>query len=192
MEKIREDVVGGPSNVFRRKAVVDETFIPKSAKICKSFVAIDASQIYPYSICQPMPTSPYPRWDFDSETNRYTPQQSNTRSFENFVMSYFQRTRPKCEIESFFTTGRQKENDCFSVDGFCSHCNTVFEALGCFYHFCPCQELRLPLTEEEIQCSSKKRELDALRRPYIQTKRFQGYRNVGVRMVEAVQNIQYC
>ena len=30
-----------------------------------------------------------------------------------------------------------KKNDCFSVDGFCSHCNTVFEAMGCFYHFCP-------------------------------------------------------
>ena len=30
LEKIREDMVGGPSTVFTRKAVVDETFICKS------------------------------------------------------------------------------------------------------------------------------------------------------------------
>ena len=87
-------------------------------------------------------------------------------------MSYFQRTRPECEIESSFTTGRQNKIDCFCVDGFCSHCNTVFEAMGCFYHFCPCQELRPSLTEKDIQRCSKKRELDALRRHYIQEKGF--------------------
>ena len=44
-EKIREDVVGGSSIVFTRKAVVDETFFRKSTNICKSIVGIDASQL---------------------------------------------------------------------------------------------------------------------------------------------------
>ena len=44
LEKIR-GVVGGPSIVFTRKAVVDETSIRKSTNICKSFVGIDASQL---------------------------------------------------------------------------------------------------------------------------------------------------
>ena len=35
LEKIREDMVGGPSIVFTRKAVVDETFIRKSSYLCK-------------------------------------------------------------------------------------------------------------------------------------------------------------
>ena len=118
LEKIREDVVGSPSIVFTRKTVVDETFIRKSTNICKSIVGIDASQLYPYSMCQPMPTGPYTRWDLDSETSRFTPRQNKTRSFEIMVMSYFQRTRPECEIKSFFTTSRQKKIDCFSVDGF--------------------------------------------------------------------------
>ena len=170
--KLREDVVGGPSIVFTRKAAVDETFIPKSTNLCKSIVGIDASQLYPYSMCKPMPTDLYTRWDFDSETSRFIPRQNKTRSFDNMVMFYFQRTRPEGKIESFFTTGRQKKIDCFSVDGFFSHCNTVFEAMGCFYHFCPCQELRPSLTEEVIQRGSKKRELDALRRHYIQEKGF--------------------
>ena len=172
MEKVRDDVVGGPSIVFTRKAVVDETFIRKSTNICNSIVGIDASQLYPYSMCQPMPTGLYTRWDFNSETSRFTPQQNKTRIFENMVMSYFQLTRPECEIESFFTTGRQKKIDCFSVDGFCFHCNTVFETMACFYHFCLCQKPRLSLTEEDIQRGSKKRELDALRRHYRQEKGF--------------------
>ena len=172
LEKTREDVVGGQSIVFTRKAVVDETFIRKSANLCKSIVGIDASQLYPYSMCQPMPIGLHMRWDFDSKTNRLLPRQNKTRSFENMVMSYFHRTRPECKVESFFTVGRQKTIDCFSVDGFCSHCKTVFEAMVCFYRFCPCQVLRPSLTEEEIQRDSKNRELDALRRHYIQEKRF--------------------
>ena len=91
--KIRENVVGGPSIVFTRKAVVDETFIRKSTNICKSIVGIDASQLYPYSMCQPMPTGLYTRWDIDSETGRFTLRQNKTRSFKNMVTSYFQRTR---------------------------------------------------------------------------------------------------
>ena len=88
-------------------------------------------------------------------------------------MSYFQRTKPECENERFFTSSRRKKIDCFSVDGFFSHCNTVFEALDCFCHFCPCQELRPSLPEGDIQRGSKKRELDALRRHQIQAKGFE-------------------
>ena len=87
LEKIREDVVSGPSIVFTRKAVVDETFFRKSANLCKSFVGIDTIQLYPYSMCQPMPTGLYTRWDIDSETGRFTPRQNKTLSLEKKVMS---------------------------------------------------------------------------------------------------------
>ena len=94
-EKIGEDIVGGPSIVFTRKSVVDDTFIRKSANICKSIVGIDASQLYPYLMCQSMPTGVYTRWDFDSETSRSIPRQNKTPSFENMVISYFQRAKPE-------------------------------------------------------------------------------------------------
>ena len=61
LQKIREDMVGGPSIVFTRKTVVDETFIRNSEIICKSIAGIDASQMYPHSMCQPMPTGLYTR-----------------------------------------------------------------------------------------------------------------------------------
>ena len=56
LEKIPEDIDGGPSIVCTRKAVVNETFIPKSTNLCKSLIGIDGSQLKPYPMCQPMPT----------------------------------------------------------------------------------------------------------------------------------------
>ena len=46
LEKIREDVVGCAPIVSTREAVVEKTFIRKSAIPSKSNVGIDASQLY--------------------------------------------------------------------------------------------------------------------------------------------------
>ena len=150
LEKIGEDMTGGPSIVFTRKAVANETFIRKSKNLCKSIVGIDACQLYPYSMCQDMPTGLYTRWDYDEETQKFKATQNRVRTFENMVMSYFQATRTECKIESYYTTGKQNKIDCFSVDGYCNHCKTVFEAMGCYFHFCPCQEARPSLTDDDI------------------------------------------
>ena len=47
----------------------------------------------------------------------------------------------------------------------------LFEAMGCFYYYCPCQEARLSLTEEDIERGNKKREMDQMRKQYIKEKR---------------------
>ena len=112
-------MVGGPSIVFTRKSVVAETFKRKLSNLCKSIVGVNASQLFSYSMCQPIPTGLYTRWEYDSETQRFTARQNKSRSFEYMVLSYFQRSRPQCKIESNVTTDRQKKNDCFSVDGIC-------------------------------------------------------------------------
>ena len=65
--------------------------------------------------------------------------------------------------------------DCFKLDGFCTFCKTVFEAMGCFYRYCPCQETRPSLTEEDIGQGLKKREMDLMRKQYIKEK---GYKLV--------------
>ena len=177
LEKIREDMVGGPSIVFTRGAVVDEIFIRKSQNVCKSIVGIDASQLYPFSMCQPMPTGKYTRYEYeyDSELQRFKPRQNKTCSFENMVISYFQRNCPECKIESNINAGTQKKNDCFSADGFCSHCKTIFEAMDCYYHYCPCQETHPSLSEKEVERGCKRREMDEMWRAYISNK---GYKVV--------------
>ena len=169
-KKKREDMVGGPSFVFTRKAVVNENLIRDSTNWCKVIAGFDASQRYPCSMCQALPTGLCTRWELDSECGKFEPRQNKTRSFENMVMSYFQRVRAQCKVGSFYMTGTLKEIDAYAVDGFCGNCNTVFEAMGCYYHFCPCQESRPSLTEGEIQRGIKKRELDELRKQYVQEK----------------------
>ena len=160
-------MTGSPPIVFRRKAVVDQTYIRKSSNICKTIVGTDASQSYPFSMCQEMPTGLYTRWEYDSETDRFKARNNRTRNFENMVMSFYQELRPECKSQSFYTTGKQKKIDCFHVDGYCDHCKTVFEAMGCYYHFCSCQETRPSLSEQDIERGNKKRELDELRREHI-------------------------
>ena len=51
-DKIRKDMTGGPSIVFTRRAIIDQTYIRKSQRICKSTKGFDASQLYPYSMSQ--------------------------------------------------------------------------------------------------------------------------------------------
>ena len=85
-------------------------------------------------------------------------------------MSYLQSQRPEFTIESFYTTGKQKKTDCFSVDGFCAHCDKVFEAMGCYFHFCSLQESRASLSQEEMQRGNGKREHDELRSDYLRNK----------------------
>ena len=89
------------------------------------------------------------------------------------VLSHFQQNQPDCKIESNVTTDRQNKIDCFSLDGICYHCNIVFEAMGCYHHYCPCQEARPSLTDTDIEKGIKKRQQDEMRRDYIQQKSYQ-------------------
>ena len=163
-------MVGGLSIAFTRKAVVDETFNRNSGSVCISTVGIDASQLCPYSMCQPMPKGLYTRREYHTESNRSKPQPKEPRNFENMVMSYFQRQRLDCKCESFSTTGTQKKVDSFEADGFCAYCTAVFEAMGCFYPYCPCQEARLSLSQDEIERGHKKRGKDQMRKQCIKEK----------------------
>ena len=99
-------MTAGPSIVFTRKAVVDETYIRNSSNVCKSIVGLDAIQLYPFSMCQDMPTGLYTRWEFDTEMQKIKAIHNRTRNFENLVMSFYQESRTECKIESFLTSGK--------------------------------------------------------------------------------------
>ena len=118
-------------------------------------------------MCQPMPTGLYTSWDIDPETSRFTTWQNKNRSFENMVMSYFQRRRPDCEIETIITTGRPKKLlQEWWIFSSLQHCVRSHGLL------LSCQELRPSLTEEVFKRGNKKRELDELRRSYKEEKSF--------------------
>ena len=171
LEKKLEDVVARLSMVFTRKAVVKETSIRKSTGIQKSGVGIDAIQLYSYSMCQTVRTGLYTHWDLERETGRFDLNRTRPVALKIWS-SFFQRTRPDFKIECFYTLGRQKKSDCFSVDGVWSHCSSVFETMDCFYHFFLSQGVRPSLSEDDFQRGTKKRELVELGQSYIRDKGF--------------------
>ena len=71
------------------------------------------------------------------------------------------------------------------MDGFCGHCQTIFEALGCYYHFCPCRETQPNLNEDEFEFGIRKRESDKLRKLYLEKK---GYKVIEMRECEWWEN----
>ena len=95
-------MTGGPSIVFTRKAVVDRKFIRNSSYVCKSIVGVDASQLYPFSMCQDMPTRLYARWKFETDTQKFKARHNQTLNFRNMFLSFYQKIRPGSKIESFF------------------------------------------------------------------------------------------
>ena len=54
--------------------------------------------------------------------------------------------------------------------GFVDIATQWFEAMGCFHHYCPCQEARLALTEADIQRGPKTREVNEMRKKCIEEK----------------------
>ena len=66
-----------------------------------------------------------------------------------------------------FTQQELRKIDCFNVYGFCGHCQSIFEALGCFYQLCECHEVQNNVTNEDIVKGHRKREMDILGRYYL-------------------------
>ena len=87
---------------------MDENFNQDWTNLCKSIVKIVASKLYPLSICQAWPTGLYMRWELDSVSSKFELHQNKTRKFKNMVISYFQRGKPQCKVESFYMTGARK------------------------------------------------------------------------------------
>ena len=153
--KVRKDIVGGPSILFTRKSVVDETHIRKSTYVCQTIFGIDAGRFYHYSSRWATLTEFYIRYGFDAYLPWLKPRQKKSRSFGNTVMSLIQRKRSYSRFESCYRPGTQKKIDCFNANGCCGNYHTLFEAMGCFYWYCVCQEARPALTEEHIQRRTK-------------------------------------
>ena len=54
LEKRREVMFGRPFSLLTCKALVDEILVRESTILCKSIVGIDASLLFPHSMCQLM------------------------------------------------------------------------------------------------------------------------------------------
>ena len=70
-DKYRDDMNVGTSTVFTRKTVLVQIPITNSEDICKSGVGIDASQLFPFSMCQEMATGLCTRRELDTDSQNF-------------------------------------------------------------------------------------------------------------------------
>ena len=140
LQKIRSDMMGGPFIVFTREAVVGETKIRFPDKLCKTIIGIDASQLYPSSMCQEIPTGLYTRWEMDAELRNLHPFRMDVDALKiwRWIISKILDLNVQLKVSTLPENKTKSKK--ISVDGFCGHCDTVFEAMVWFYHGCDCQQ----------------------------------------------------
>ena len=159
--KIRENKTGGLLIVFTRKAAVDKTFIRDSSNICQSIVGIEAGQLTPTQYVKIF------QQDCIQDRN-LVPISENSRleitDLAIFRVWSYLFTKKQDKVAKLKAPGNQKKIDCFNVDSDCDHCKKVFEAMGCYYHFCPYPRSRPSLCGEDIEPGNKMCEIDYLRR----------------------------
>ena len=152
LQEIREDMVGGPSNMFTRKALVVKTIIQNLTNQCKLNVCNGANQLYPYSMCKPMPTGFYTRWYRNTDLGKFTPRQNKYRIVEYMAISFFQQMRPDCKNERFYTAGTVKKITISLLLGFVLSGALSLKLTDAFTIFAP-QEVSpsLSFSDEDIQ-----------------------------------------
>ena len=90
---------------------------------------------------------------------------------EKSALTLLITTKNGFQIWELLRNRNSKLTDCSTADGFWGHCNTLFESMCCFCHFCFRQEEQpAPPTEDDFQRRLKTRELFQLRKRFIEEK----------------------
>ena len=110
---------------------------------------------------------------------------------DNLIASSFQRAKPDCKFESFYTTYSRKKIDFFSVYGLGSHYNILLEAIGVSITFVP--------VGKQVRFSLKKTSNVKVKRENWtnwdldkKKKKLKNHFTVGEWLMETLQNSQDC
>ena len=120
-EDVRENFVGGPFTVFYAKQLFMKLLERENQQIRTShlwgLMQTNNIHIRRINLCPPIFIGIGISVQKQVESYLVT-SRPVTLNFKNVFLTFFQRTRPDCEIENFNTPGRQKKYDSFSGDGF--------------------------------------------------------------------------
>ena len=106
-EKTREVMTGWTSLEYNRKAVLDDFFIGDSPNTCKSIVGNDASQLYPFSMCEDMSTGLVGATSSDSFLKAY--KANETKGF-SLTSGLTVRTSSRIKITSIRSLFQKTDN----------------------------------------------------------------------------------
>ena len=104
--KFREDMVVGPSTVFTRKTVVDETHVRSSTMKGNAIRGLDASQ---FALTQCVNQCLLDCTKVISLSKLCEDSDPITTDLDASKMSYFQRMKLDCKYKSFHTKGTHKK-----------------------------------------------------------------------------------
>ena len=130
---VQQNIVGGPSIIFKREACANETLIRGQKNVVgKRVLGHDANGLYAYCIAQPMPTGCF--------VDRRVENSFKGIFREKYFNMYFWLDHvAECEnikIRHRLNNGKEVRIGPYCVDGFCAETNTVYEYNGCWHHFC--------------------------------------------------------
>ena len=153
---IQQNIVGGPSIIFKREAKAGESSIRNNPSVIgQRIMGHDANGLYAYCIAQPMPTGCYVD---RREENGFKPEICHRHMDMYFWMDYvadLDRITIKHKLNN-----DQKEVRIgpYFVDGYCAETRTVYEFHGCWFHFCAeCQTMSENPKTRERQIKARQR-----------------------------------
>jgi len=125
------NIVGGPSIIFNRFHMKDETFIRNNHNFpCKRILGYDANSLYLFCIGDKMPAGGFIRRKC---SNDFKPERRDKYEAMFYWMDWLNTTQ-STHIQHYRNNGKEKRIGPYLVDGFDNTTNTVFQYHGCFYH----------------------------------------------------------
>lgn len=130
---IKANIVGGPSIIYKREAIANETFIRNDPEIpVSSILGLDANALYLKAISEKMPTG---QFVLRQKINNFIPEKEWRHIAMYNWMDWISKSE-NIEIKHKINSGSEKRIGPYFVDGFCISKNEVYEFLGCWHHFC--------------------------------------------------------
>ena len=139
-----DQLVGGPSIVFKRLAIKIETFIKNhlypNPKICQIIKGYDVNSLYLWAVSQSLLVGYFVRY---KEANGYHPETPHKFGLASYQWLSWVAATEGNFIEHGFNVGeRCQTSRNLPVDCFCEESKEAFEFYGCFWHGCEiCQTL---------------------------------------------------
>ena len=162
-EKVRKNIIGGPSIVFHRYHEVGVTRIRPAdydvSPLCATILGVDANALYLYCMMQDMPAGPPVEW-VRTDANVFKRKTNWTGRAACGWLAWCNESSDGLVQHA----GNGKEvrlgGRRLPVDGFCVKSNTVYQFHGCYWHAHACQSLPDEHPTRGVSCEDIRKQTD--------------------------------
>lgn len=161
-QKVKNDIIGGPSIIFTRHHKVGDTTI-REGKLCANIIGFDANALYLWCLGSPMTVGAFRKRD----DKNFRPERRDRWLMMYDWLDWWNRRKEGLHIQHKLNVEREKKVGQYRVDGYDPITNTVYEFHGCYYHGCSCDA-----RHHESEKDQKRYQRTVKRTQYIRDKGF--------------------